>query len=734
MSIVEYIKEYPLRFFVPLVVIGAVIYWEVDKRKADDSSRPGREPMQFGTQGAAASENDRIVSIQRLQYTNTGEALRQLELVIQKPQGTNEAKQAAELYPQVLNLAFHARMKARDYDGAEALLKRLTEQFPEHFQTRSTVDAWGRELGERCRQALKAGQEEEADRLLEEILKGGHEKAGQHAFGEFRDFKAGKAAAAHAAGDAAKAEASLEQSARFFLETGWSPGMARALQGSNWKSEELFAVAEKWFAGGKVTRSIPLYYAVRQGMDGGNWQGRDLPFPERQKLQEQVQHRLFDALLQAGDELAEGKPSFISLLSPQQVYGEAVAVVNDRDLRIKALERELKVDVREVMAKAAPILTHSAEQVVTRKGLDYEAGNKLNNQLYEAQSTFFSKLHPTVNALWQEFKRRPNFDPWVFADLNLKANAWKEYPETSQEARRLEMLERTYQSANWPLPVDGIQEAEETMCEIYLRWGLLSCQGAHSDGIRQLRIALIHSRNPDLKRLVGQGLQAFIRDSRAQKNFEALYEMTVFYTGTFSGIKQDDPFRKELFGCLTDAAKVFQNKSPMKHVFMLSLLQEIYPETPEGRQALGEALKLSFAAAAVQEEDTKGAPRMGSSPIEGHTVIAVDNDTEYHLMCFYQGPETFFIRIPPYRRGSLAMKNGAYRVAVITTSDTVHPYRGAFTMQNEQRKSVYTVRFTGQQNNYQGFSSSATGEYALLRAPEALPNLKVNPKTGLMSP
>ncbi len=74
------------------------------------------------------------------------------------------------------------------------------------------------------------------------------------------------------------------------------------------------------------------------------------------------------------------------------------------------------------------------------------------------------------------------------------------------------------------------------------------------------------------------------------------------------------------------------------------------------------------------------------SRIPDHSSAAVDNDTEHHILCFYQGQETFFARIPPYRRGS------------------------------------------------QAFSSSSGGIYALPRSRNGLPVLRVDPMTASVTP
>ncbi len=79
-----------------------------------------------------------------------------------------------------------------------------------------------------------------------------------------------------------------------------------------------------------------------------------------------------------------------------------------------------------------------------------------------------------------------------------------------------------------------------------------------------------------------------------------------FYTGNFPEMKQDDPFRKDLLGCLSEATKAFKGRETMKHVFMLSLLSEIDPSPPKGKSSLDEALKLSFACATAQPPSHEG--------------------------------------------------------------------------------------------------------------------------------
>lgn len=731
---IEYFKEHPIRMLVIFLVLLFAGNWAMERRAdrqrqlmAEGEDAPG------GRGPSNAKASDRIQEARNLQYKDPQQALAQLEAILAQPKSPDETAQARELAPTVLNLAFHKSLKAKEHAAAKALLDRLQKEYPDHFQTRSTQDSWGRDLGERCRQAIKAGQEAQMNRLLKEILEGAHEKVNSHVFGELIEYLTGKATAAHAAGKDAEAAQYLEQAARFLTAAGFGSPMARLLRQSKWDGGQLHALAEKWFAAGKAPLAIPLYHAAYGALNDGAWQGRPEDYQERQKLQAAIETRLHEAYLKAGDELVAGQSTLVCTLPPQQVYREAINVSRQPEKRLEAMRKIMVVEEREFGELAAPVLAHSLATMATKQGLEYEAVNQIYSQAHEAQRAFNDLAQRTGGMVWQESRRLPGFDPWVQADPAVKAQVWREFPAANQEEQRRQSLERIYRDASWPLPVEGIQDAEEKMCEVYARWGLLSCHSSRPEGLRMIRLALAHTRHPPLRDRLAEQCQEFIRQNRKKKDFEGLYEFTVFYTGEFVEIRKDDPFRQELFGCLTEASKHFADRSAMKRIFVLSLLNEIYPETAEGRNALSEAIKLSFAAAAAQPDDTNGAPVVGRCPLEGHAALAVDNDTEYHIMCFYEGAETFFVRIPPHRRGSLAMRNGAYKVAVISTSDSIRPYRGNFTANGEQRKSAYVIRKSNERADAaRGFGGAAYGDYRLLRGPAGMENLKVDPRSGLI--
>lgn len=730
----EDFREKFARFLIgaAILVVGIVLIMDKleERKKEQQKNHPesfaDREPV-----GRSPKDETRPDQIRRLQYSDPLKALEICDTILKSPKDKEEGKQALELLPMSLHMAFTKRLKAKEYEPAQQLMQRLTEQFPEHFENRSTRESWGRDLGERCRQAVKADQEVEADQLLDEILKGGHVKVNESFFKEFQNYKVKKANEAHAAGDATKAEHYLEQASRFYLDMGWSSGMVRLLGEGKWDGAVLDALAQKWSANGQAAQAIELGFYCQHAADAGVWNGANPPYKDREILRDQVAARLFQSLIKAGDEALAGHPTIVMTRKPRDIYSDALQVTRAPGQRIEACRRRLAADSKEFLDKARPVLAFGPDQMASKEGLEYEAVNKIYSLSHAAQAEF-SSVAQAANQLWSELRREPGFDPWAHADVGVKARAWQQFPEAGQAEARATFLEQTYQNANWLLPVEGAGEAGEAMCQVYLRWGILTGHGSRTDCTRMLRTALAHSRNPEIKEQAARGTRSLIRRSRAQKDFEGLYELTVFYTGAFPEIKSDDPFRKDLFGCLTDAVQAFQKGSPMKRIFLLSLLNEVFPETAEGKRALTEALQQSFKAAAAQAEDTKGSPVLFASPVPGHTAIALDNDTEYHLLCFYQGPEVFFVRIPPFRRGSLLLKSGDYKVAVITTSDTVVPYRGAFTMKDEQRQSTYTVRTEGTQGSYQGFSSSATGEYSLLRAPTEHQGLRVESKTGMV--
>ncbi len=227
-------------------------------------------------------------------------------------------------------------------------------------------------------------------------------------------------------------------------------------------------------------------------------------------------------------------------------------------------------------------------------------------------------------------------------------------------------------------------------------------------------------------------IAAKIDAARMGKDFSAIYHLASFLIGEMKGMSFPEELRGKLAACLEETASFYENGSPMKRAFMLSLLSDVLVGTDKGLKARDEAMRIGFDAVKQLplKEQEKPALELPSL-VKGCSVDAIKNSTAYHLMAFYDGPEKFFVRLNPYSKGSLALRDGAYEIAVIVTSDSVIPYRS---------KSAYKSQFL--LNNYyiaekgrdlpEASRERFMGNFTILRLPGDAGKCAVEPESGVI--
>lgn len=223
-----------------------------------------------------------------------------------------------------------------------------------------------------------------------------------------------------------------------------------------------------------------------------------------------------------------------------------------------------------------------------------------------------------------------------------------------------------------------------------------------------------------------------IESAKKSQNFNLLYNLASFLIGELSGRTIPDDIKTKLVDCLDSAAAFYTAKSPMKKVFMLSLTADVLGDTPKGKAKYEEAMKLGFEAVqALPLKQPAPAELKLPSTVKGCSVEAIGNSTPYHLMAFYNGPEKFFVRLNPYRKGSLALLDGEYEIAVVVTSDNIIPYRAKHKYEKEFMLQKYYIEIPGQKN-LDFPSSMLSGQFNLLRVPKGMASCKLEPYTGII--
>lgn len=227
-------------------------------------------------------------------------------------------------------------------------------------------------------------------------------------------------------------------------------------------------------------------------------------------------------------------------------------------------------------------------------------------------------------------------------------------------------------------------------------------------------------------------IASMIDAARKSKDFNSVYYLASFLIGEMKKTDLSAELGGKLAECLEDAADSYKEKSPIKRAFMLSLMSDVLSGTDKGNRARGEAMRIGFdAVKKLPFKNQEKPPLVLPSTIKGCSIEAMKNSTPYHLMAFYDGPEKFFVRLNPHSRGSLAILDGEYEIAVIVTSDNVIPYRTKFKYEKEFLLQRYFISEPGREKSGD-YPDDFMGKFSVLRVPADLQNTAIEPESGII--
>jgi hypothetical protein len=281
-------------------------------------------------------------------------------------------------------------------------------------------------------------------------------------------------------------------------------------------------------------------------------------------------------------------------------------------------------------------------------------------------------------------------------------------------ARVLDELKQRVRSGQWVPPEAGAIRAE--LPGLQADWGLADLAKNREAALPMLR-AVLRGDDAAARAKVTAGLREAVRAALEKSDFPVLLDLCGFTVAELS-IQPGDPFRDEIKKGLEAAGEHFRTSSPMSRVFVLSLMADVLAPDPAAETARAEALETGAKLmSTLSKQDMNMSKLRFPTGLPGTSVLRIDNGTEYHLMVFFDGPEKFFVRLNPVRRGTVALKDGTYQTAVIVTKDDVVPYRGELACQSDVQSARYYIRREGRAQGYDQFAGSASGPYRLLRTP-----------------
>ncbi|MCM2305785.1 MAG: hypothetical protein NDJ72_13875 [Elusimicrobia bacterium] len=224
------------------------------------------------------------------------------------------------------------------------------------------------------------------------------------------------------------------------------------------------------------------------------------------------------------------------------------------------------------------------------------------------------------------------------------------------------------------------------------------------------------------------------RKARDAGAFDRLADLSAYLVAEAGAPDPEDPFRAEFKAGLAKLAEDSKKESLNKQVFALSLLADAFPADPEGLAARrdGAARGADLARAAAE----RGQPpqQIGNSGLTARSVALVENGAAHPVLMVFDGPETFFVRVNPYRRGSVVLKDGKYLVGVFTLKGEIAPYASETTLGSVLVRQKFTGPAPGPVGpgaNQFGFTTY--GHWSVLRAP-AGETYAANPMNGTVRP
>ncbi|HEY3321906.1 MAG TPA: hypothetical protein VGP72_15670 [Planctomycetota bacterium] len=607
-------------------------------------------------------------------------------------------------------------------DGEAEGWKRYTSSL-ENMQHR-----WRNEQEQRMREALRAGNSLSIDALATEIQLSAPQILTSH---EYLEYLISRWKEARAAGRAEEATKRLREAAEIAAgchvraeSWGFERSPVEETLRKELSSEQLLSEGKRLLADADYVMAACYLLAFREP------QNPQVP-KKKDEIEawwlERLQRKLlgYEAALGLAKEAVAGHVRWLPPDGQENrievllgVICGAVRDIETFDKRTLAPQEKFRLPAEAWKAKFA---AHQEKMARLLKACDYMRAESLGQQVV-AQEAAEYQLHFCAEIL--------KGDIWADVPGELRNRIEKKSKERWQQIAELRQAAAT---GEYTPEFPGREAMVEMHATATARHGIAMLENSPAAAYRALREVLRRAPKSSAAAEVRDALFKAIRKAREAKRFSTLYEHASVFIGELGrGIPED--IREELAGCLQAAADYYKDSAPMSRVFMLSLLADVLAGDPRGQVAADEAQKLGFEAVAkMPMEEPRIPDLMIPSTLGGYSIIGVDNATDYHLIAFYDGPEKFFARVNPYRRGSVVVKDGEYTTAVIVTAEKVRPYRAKMKYEKVYAQHRYVIATEGERNERQNFHrGDFLGDYSLLRTPPDAGAFVIEPKTGIV--
>lgn len=673
---------------------------------------PGDVPVAPGPRPAPAPASDRVHQVDRQLKLDAARALALCRTILAQPASEAERAQAAEKLPTCLHRVISDLIRARKYAEAEPLVAEVAQATPPPPQAQWVQNEWRSACADWAKAAVKAGVAATAERLLLRFRDEPDTWDRRDLFDPYVDLRLDLWRRARAAHDDDGAMKHLVAAASVRPQPEGDERVVRALTEA-WPREQLVPTAERLvqerqWAVALCFLMVPLRTNVRYEL-------------KLKDAEEEGLRRKADQCRLALAQEAQAAGRFVSDRggdpTADHLY-ELVAQARDPELQVAAQRGLVAVRIQEADRLMDAQKFHDAE-----------------GQLRRALAA--------AGQVWLVQSERPGATPWAGVPPEVVDQVAAQVKD-GDARRRLAGLRSLVNEGKYVPPTAEVREVEAAFARFHVRAGVYEVEhhvaqgyaGAPARGLEYLRSAIRRQPTGADADRIAQCMRQAIEASHKKGLFDLLVELTGFYVAEIGAPGPQDGFRAQLKACLSATAENFRATAPVRRAFLLTLLADALPGDPAAESARQEALPVALEVAAAQKGGQGPAAR-GPSGLPGRSVHRIDNQTFTYLLVFYDGPERFFVRLAPQRRGSVVLADGKYVTAVLTTQEGVKPYQAEFTAAGSLVVSEYLIQSSGGPAAADPLSGagrvSALGNYLLLHAPAGDGAYAVDGKSGAVT-
>jgi len=348
----------------------------------------------------------------------------------------------------------------------------------------------------------------------------------------------------------------------------------------------------------------------------------------------------------------------------------------------------------------------------------------------QAAQNHAARLSKLAYQLWESACLDDRFDPWSRLDAQARTTAVQRLSGNESEQRLRRELTRMAKEGLYPIPLHGLETVGDRLSQSNARFGIVGLHSAPQAGMREIRTALRMGLDEETVSALVRSMQTVIDRFLAASEFEKLYDTAVFMVGEIGLDRMSAGQRSDFAQTMGKAKSGLSAGSALELAFIESLLADT-----GNPGALEAAFTHGFQAVNHGNAKSDTGKSHEVSRIRGASSIAVENGTDHLLLCFYKGPEQFFLRIAPQSRATIVLEDGNWQIATLAPDRGIQPLLQNATLDGGHKTVAYTIERSdrSRDNAYAFGVPLGSGDYSLARAPARFESVRVDPDTGIPS-